>query len=159
MPPLDPAQLTQVECTCLEGQSEQYLRFGRFASERIVDGRTRIFMFRPGAIFALAEWQSKANGPIASSIAIIQAVAPGEPLALHPLLRPGGDVLLHVETWPKVALVLEAIDAVDATGIDPCDASPDHWRHVADKLGAGLGFRPYTIDRHNAWLRRKARGA
>jgi hypothetical protein len=50
--------------------------------------------------------------------------------------------------------VLAAIDAVDAAGVDPCDASPDHWRRVHNRITAGLQPRPYTMERHCAWLRR-----
>ena len=54
--------------------------------------------------------------------------------------------------------VLAAIDAVDAAGVDPCDAAPDHWRHVHNRLSAGQPPRPYTAERHAAWLKRKAIG-
>ena len=40
--------------------------------------------------------------------------------------------------------MLQAIDAVEALGIDPADAAPDHWRHVHNRLAAGHEPRPYT---------------
>lgn len=152
----DPAQLTHVECTWIEGRFEQWVRFGRSASERIIDRRTRIMMFRPGAIFAFVEWQSNDHGTIQSSISIVRSVANGEPYTTHPFIRPGGEMLLHIEGWPKVAKVLEAIDAVEAAGVEATDASPDHWRHVCNRLSAGAAFRPYSLARHQAWLRRRA---
>jgi hypothetical protein len=153
---VDPALLTQVECTWIEKQHEQWLRFGRIHHEHIVDRRTRIMMFRPGALFAWIEWTSNGHGTIASSIIIAQAVAAGEPYTTHPHIRPGAEILLHIETWPKVEQALQAIDAVENAGIDPCDASPDHWRHVGNRIAAGMPFRSYTQERHKAWLRRKA---
>ena len=152
----DPALLTQVECTWIGGQHEQWIRFGRVASERIIDRRTRIMMFRPGAVFAFVEWRSNNHGTIYSSIAVVQSVADGEPYTTHPSIRPGGEILLHIESWPKVSKVLEAIDAVEAAGIEPADASPDHWRHVCNRLNAGTAFRPYSLARHQAWIRRRA---
>lgn len=156
---VDPALLTQVECTWIAKHLEQWVRFGRIAAERIVDRKTRISMFRPGAIFALVEWSSNDHGTLASSISIVEAVVPGEPCTMHPLIRPGGEILLHIEGWPKVAQVLQAIDAVEVSGVEAADASPDHWRHVGNRVAAGLPFRPYTQARHEAWLRRKATGS
>jgi len=150
--------LTEVEMTWIEGRLEQWLRFGRVAAETFLSRRTRVAAFRPGAIFAFVRWTSNDYGTVHSAIAIAAAVAPGEAYATLPFVRPGADILLRVDSWPKVALVLGAIDAVEAAGIDPCDAAPDHWRHVGSRIAAGLPFRPYGDDRHAAWLRRKALG-
>lgn len=155
-PSLARTALTEVGCSWIEGRFEQWIRFGRVASERIVDRRTAIKCFRPGAIFAFVQWRSNDFGTISSSIVIMRAVDVGEAYSSYPGIRPGGDCLLDIHGWPKVRQVLGAIDAVDAAGVDACDASPDHWRHVGNRIGAGLPFRPYTAERHAAWLRRKA---
>src|SRR3546814_9262687 len=66
-----------------------------------------------------------------------------------PFVRPGGDILLKIEGWPKVSQVLAAIDATEAAGVDPCDAAPDHWRHVANRIAAdqGAGIAEHAGDR------------
>ena len=151
-----PYALTDVECTWIEAQCEQWIRFGRVAAERFIDRKKRILSFRPGAIFAFVDWKSNSYGTIHSSILIVQAATPGAPYTSMPYIIPGGDILLSIDGWPKVARVLEAIDAVEAAEIDPCDASPDHWRHVCNRLVTSLPFRPYTPERHLTWLRRKA---
>ena len=148
--------LTEIEMTWIEGRLEQWLRFGRVAAERIVDRRTRIACIRPGATFAFVRWTSNDYGTLYSAIAIGAAVAPGDACAPLPYVRPGADILLRIESWPKVSLVLAAIDAVEAAGVDPCDAAPDHWRHVGNRIALGLPFRPYSRERHEAWLRRRA---
>jgi hypothetical protein len=52
--------------------------------------------------------------------------------------------------------VLQAIDAVDALGVDPAAAAPDHWRHIHNRLFAGHEPRCYSRDQHHAWrLRRR----
>jgi hypothetical protein len=71
-------------------------------------------------------------------------------------VAPGGELLLHVQGWPRVEQVLAAVDAVEACGVRPEDAAPDHWRHVGNRLAAGLAPRPYSRARHSAWLWRKA---
>lgn len=148
--------LTEVEMTWIAGRTEQWIRFGRVAAERIVSRRTRIVMFRPGALFAFVRWTSNDFGTIHSSVAIAAAAGLGEPYATLPFVRPGAEILARIDGWPKVQKVLEAIDAVEAVGIDACDAAPDHWRHVGGRIAAGLPFRPYSLDRHTAWLRRRA---
>jgi hypothetical protein len=148
--------LTDVEMTWIEGRHEQWIRFGRIAAERILSRATRIAAFRPGAVFAYVRWTSNDFGTIHSTIAIAAAVAPGEPYATLPFVSPGADILARIDGWPNVQKALEAIDAVEATSIDAPDAAPDHWRHVGSRIAAGLPFRPYTADRHTAWLRSRA---
>lgn len=148
--------LTEVELTSIEGRLEQGIRFGRIAATRIRGRSTSVAAFRPDATFAFVRWTSNDIGTVHSSIAIVTAVAAGQPYATLPFIRPGGDILLRVDGAPKVQLVLAAIDAVEATSVDACDAAPDHWRHVGNRIAAGMPFRPYNADRHAAWLRRRA---
>src|SRR3546814_13529967 len=110
--------------------------------------RFRSIAFRPGATFAFVRWTSNDYGTVHSSIAIATAVAADAPYATLAFVRPGADLLLRIDGWPKVKQVLLAIDAVEATGIEACDAAPDHWRHVGNRLAAGMPFRPSGPDRH-----------
>ena len=150
--------LTEVELIWVEKKIEHWIRFGRVASERIVTRRTRVFSFQAGAIFAFVRWLAHDFGTVSSRINVICAVAPGEAYTTLPFVRPGGEVLLHIEGWSKVEQVLAAIDAVETAGVDPCDAAPDHWRHVHNRIAAGHQPRPYTMERHRAWLRRREIG-
>ena len=147
--------LTEVELTWIEKKFEHWIRFGRIAHDRIVTRRTRVVSFRPGAVFAFVRWMANDFGTISSRIDVVRAVSAAEPFTTLPFVRPGGEILLHIEGWPKVAQVLAAIDAAEAAGVDPCDAAPDHWRHVHNRIVAGQPSRPYTMERHKAWLRRR----
>lgn len=87
----------------------------------------------------------------------MRAVGPSEPFQTLPFVRPGGDILLKIEGWPKVERVLQAIDAIEALGVDPVDVSPDHWRHIHNRLSAGEAPRAYSAEQHRAFvLRRRA---
>jgi len=147
---------TEVELIWVEGRLEHWTRFGRVAAERIVSRKTRIVSFRPNAVFALVRWTSNDYGTIHSRIDILRAVMPDEAYTTAPFVRPGGELYLSIHGWPKVRAVLAAVDAVEAAGVDPCDAAPDHWRHVHNRLSAGQAPRLYTAERHTAWLKRKA---
>ena len=94
-------------------------------------------------------------GTVVSRIDILRAVMPGEAFSTVPYVRPGGEIYLRQSGWPKVERVLQAIDAVEQIGIDAADACPDHWRHVHNRLAAGEAPRPYSPDRHDAWLQRR----
>jgi hypothetical protein len=147
--------LTQVELTWLEGRIEHWIRFGRDSGETIIDRRRRQLAFLPGSVFAFVRWASNDFGTIISRIDIVRAVARGDAYQTLPFVRPGGDILLRISGWPKVERVLKAIDAVEALGIDPADAAPEHWRHVHNRLIAGEMPRPYDRAQHRAWLLRR----
>jgi hypothetical protein len=147
---------THVELTWIENRIERWIRFGRVAFDRVIDRRRRVVSFRPGQFFAFVRWASNAYGTIVSRIDIVLSVAAGAPHSTLPFVRPGGELLLSIAGWPKVERVLRSIDLVEAAGVDPCDAAPDHWRHVNNRIAAGLEPRGYSAERHHVWLQRRA---
>lgn len=149
---------TQVELLWLEGQIERWIRFGRPAAERLIDRRSRVLEFRPGAIFALVRWRAGDYGTIESRIGILRAVGVGEAFTTHPFVAPGAEILLNLSGWARVQAVLAAIDTVEGLGLRAEDAAPDHWRHVGARIGVGLPARPYDRARHRAWLLRRRLG-
>lgn len=155
-PPTAPSdQLTHVELTWVEKQIEYWIRFGQEVQETILDLRRRVLSFRPNTIFAFVRWASNDFGTIISRIDIVRAVEPGEAYQTLPFVRPGGDILLKIESWPKVERVLQLIDDIEALKLDPADAAPDYWRHVHNRLTASAEPRRYTSDQHQAWLKRR----
>jgi hypothetical protein len=149
------SDLTHVELLWLEKRIENWIRFGHAAQEQILDRRRRILSFVPGDTFAFVRWMSNDYGTVVSRIDIIRAVAPGQPCATVPYVRPGGDILLRLASWPKVERVLQIVDAIESLGIDPADAAPDYWRHVHNRLSVSEMPRAYTRSRHQAWLHRR----
>ena len=85
----------------------------------------------------------------------MRAVGAGERCQTLPSVRPGGDILLRADGWPKVERVLQLIDAIEARGIEAIDVSPDHWRHVHNRLTAGETPRAYDAQQHRAFLLRR----
>lgn len=144
-----------MELVHLERRLERWIRFGKPVAERIIDRRRRVVSFAPGAVFALVRWQAGEHGTAVSRIDILRAVKPGQAFTTVPFVAPGGELLLHVQGWPKVQKVLGAIDAVEALGVAARDASPDHWRCVGHRLAAGEAPRPYCLRRHRSWLLRR----
>ena len=150
-----PDTFTHVELTWIEKRIEHWIRFGHDVSEKILDRRRRILSFAPDSVIAYVRWASNDFGTVVSRIDILRTVHPGEAFSTVAYARPGGEILLRLSGWPKVERVLQAIDVVEALGIDPTDAAPDHWRHLHNRLTVGHEPRPYTRDQHSAWLKRR----
>lgn len=147
--------MTLVELTWIEKKIEFWIRFGHQTFEQILDRNRRIVGFAPNTVFAFVRWASNDYGTIISRIDIVRAIGRGEPFQTLPFVRPGGELLLKVDGWPKVERVLQLIDAVEALKIDPSDASPDYWRHVHNRLAVGHQPRSYSRAQHQAWLKRR----
>lgn len=148
--------LTHVTLVWRQGVKEDWLRFGMPVAGRIIDRRTRVESYAPGQVFALVRWASNDYGTRRSQILIVRAVGHGQPYSTLPQVDPGGEILLSVRGWPKVRTAFGLIDAIEQAGFDPCDIAPDHWRHVHNRLSAGMPPRPYDRRRHRAWsLRRR----
>lgn len=110
--------------------------------------------FAPDSIFAFMRWASNGHGTLVSRMDILRACNAGEPYSTVPGVRPGAEILLRTVGWEKVQRVLRAIDAVEALGFAPQEICPDHWRHIHNRLAAGLAPRSYSRERHRAWLLR-----
>ena len=147
--------LTRVELTWVEKKIEYWIRFGREAHEQILDRRRRVVSFRPNTVFAFVRWAANDFGTIISRIDIVRAIEPGEPYQTLPFVRPGGEILLKIEGWPKVEEVLRHVDAIEAIGIEAGAVSPDHWRHVHNRMAAAQRPRAYTLEQHRAFLMRR----
>lgn len=149
------SDLTHVELVWLKKRIENYIRFGAVVEKRIIDRSRRSVAFAPGSIFAFVRWTANDFGTIASRIDILRAVGAGERCSTVSYVRPGADILLTASGWPNVEKVLKIVDAIEAIGIDPVDVSPDYWRHVHSRFAARETPRPYTSQRHEAWLLRR----
>ena len=149
-------QFTRVELIWIEKSVERWIRFGMAVREEILDRRRRVLSFRPGASFALVRWAANEHGTVESGLDILCAPRAGETYQTVPFVDPGGVMLLRTHGWPKVERTLQIIDAIEAAGIDSVYVSPEHWRHVHNRLAAGERPRPYAPAQHRAWLKRRS---
>lgn len=154
--PTGEGPLTHVTLTWREGKREDWLRFGKPIRHIIVDRRTRVESYAPGQVFGLVRWASNDHGTVRSCLDVVRAVGSGAHCTTVPQVDPGGELLLAVHGWPKVAQVFRLIDAIEASGIDPCDVAPDHWRQVHNRLAGRQQPSGYGLSRHRAWLLRRA---
>ncbi len=147
--------LTYVELVHQPDRAQRWIRFGVAHDEVIVDRRIRFLGFRPNAVLAFVRWAANDFGTVVSRIDILRAVGRGESHSTVPGVIPGGDSLLRLSGWDRVERVLQAIDAIEALGLNPAEAAPDHWRHLHHRLSAGEPVCAYTLERHRAWRARR----
>src|SRR5258708_11349556 len=127
---------TYVDLIWIKKRLQRWIRFGRVASEQIIDRRRSVVALAPGDVFAFVRWASNDFGTVVSRIDILRAVRPGEPCSTVGFVRPGGESLLRIYGLPKVERLLQANDDIDALCIYPADVAPDHWRHIHNRLNA-----------------------
>ncbi len=147
--------ITFVELTWVEKRIETWIRFGRSTCEEIINRHRRVLGFPANTVFCFVRWAANDYGTILSRLDIIRAVDEGTPFQTLSFIRPGGEILLRVSGWPRVWGAMQAIDAIETRGIDPAAVSPDHWRHVHNRLTAGQEPRAYSIEQHRAFLLRR----
>jgi hypothetical protein len=147
----DRGTLTWADLAWYEGRLQWWIRFGRIRDVQVHDRRRRRVAFVTDDVFAYVRWRAGERGTVQSRIDILRVARSDEPLSTLPGVAPGGEILMHLSGWPCVERALAVIDGVELTGVDPADAAPDHWRHVHNRLSAGLEPRPYTPLRHQAW--------
>jgi hypothetical protein len=147
--------LTHVELTWHAKRIEHRIRFGHPVVSARLDRNRRRVSFAPGSIFAVIRWVANDFGTVLSRVDVLRAVGAGECCTTVPFVQPGAAILLSMSGWPKVERVLQAIDGVEAIGIEPADAAPEHWQHVHNRLSVNEAPRRYTLTRHQAWLKRR----
>ena len=151
-----PLSLTHVELTFVPRRIEHWIRFGHAAEEKILDRRRRILSFSPGSIFAFVRWAANDYGTDISRMDIVRAISPGEAFSTLPFIRPGGEILLRVTDWAKIERVLQAIDTIEAIGIDPTEAapiSPLATTHKAGPFAAFIAEASKGFELPDQWIR------
>ena len=133
-----------------------YLRFGRPAREIVLDRWRRVAVFMPGAVCCRIKWLGNDFGTALWQLMVLQAPTPLDDAQHVSGVQPGARILLRADGEVRVKAVLAAVDAIEATGIDPCAVAPVYWRMAGNRLAARLPLPAYTPQRHAAHL---ARGA
>lgn len=143
--------LTHVALCWQQGQCEHWLRFGKPVLTRIRDRRCRLESYAPGQVFALVRWAGHDYGTVLSHLAIVRVLPRGEAVTPLASVDPGGEILLAVRGWRRVARVFALIDAIEALGLAPEDVAPDHWRQIHDCLALREARRGAHARRAAAW--------
>ena len=147
---------TRVALTFVAERMNVWLRFGRPAGERVIDGQRRVVKFSPGAVFCRIRWEANEYGTTLWQLAILLAVARGERMQRVSGILPGAKFLLLVDGGKQVPAVLRVIDAIETLKIDPADVAPSYWRMVHNRLAARIEAAPYSHARHAAYLVRRS---
>ncbi|MGJ7489546.1 DUF2840 domain-containing protein [Variovorax sp. ZT4R33] len=140
----------------VEHRVNVYFRFGGPVREIKLDRWRRIAVLAPGSVCCRIEWIGNDYGTALWQLMVLQAPMPFDGMQRVAGVSPGARILLRADGEPQVKAVLEAIDAIEATGIEPCDAAATYWRTAGNRLAARQPLPAYTAERHAAHLAREA---
>lgn len=146
----------KVSLAFVEHRVNVYLRFGRPVREIVLDRWRRVAVLAPGTVCCRIKWIGNDYGTALWQLMVLQAPMPFDDMQRVAGVSPGARILLRADGEPQVKAVLEAIDAIEAAAIEPCDAAVAYWRTVGNRLAARQPLPGYTAERHAAHL---ARGA
>ena len=133
-----------------------YLRFGKPVREIKLDRWRRVAVLAPGAVCCRIKWIGNDYGTALWQLMVMQAPMPCDDMQRVAGVSPGARILLRADGEPQVKTVLEAIDDIEASGVDPCDTAATYWRTVGNRLAARQPLPAYTAKRHAAHLAREA---
>jgi len=150
--------LTCVELVSIPQRLQWSLRFGRPVKEQIQNRRERHAYFIPNAVFAYCRCQVSEQGTTDCWLAVLRAVAPGEPATALLGVTPGAEILLQVSGSARVRQVLELIDALEANGAAPIAVRTEYWRTLHQRFARpSLGEPSAGAHRYRSLLDIRAR--
>jgi len=146
--------LTRVQVTFMKDRVNDWLRFGRFHKECVLDPQRREAYFTAHAVFCYITWRANDYGTTQWRIDILRAVAPGERASQVSGVAPGAEILLRASGKAKVLRVLALIDAIEAQDIRPDAVSANYWRTVHNQLSANQEPNVLHVRAHVAYVSR-----
>ena len=154
-PTLIPTSM-RVSLAFVEHRVNAWLRFGKAVREIVLDRWRRVAVFEPGAVCCRVKWIGNDYGTALWQLMLLQAPMSFDGFQRIAGVAPGARLLLRADGERQVKAVLEVINAIEASGIDPCAVALTYWRTVGNRLAARQPLPGYTAERHAAHL---ARGA
>jgi hypothetical protein len=141
----------RVSLAFVEHRVDIWLRFGKPVREIVLDQWRRVAVFEPGAVCCRVGWLGNDCGPAAWQLMVLQAPSLADchqsDIQRVAGVVPGARILLRAESAQQVKEVLAAVDAVEASGIDPCTVAATYWRMVGHRLVARQLLSPCEVPR------------
>lgn len=147
--------LTRVELHFGRDFFNYYIRFGEPRQRNDLDRRRAFEYYAPGQLFGYVRWEANEYGTRYWRIWVVRA---GDPvILLHriPGVTPGAEILLQLSGGTRVKRAFEAIDAIEALGIDPADVPASYYVQIHHRIVTRLPIPPYSTARHRVCLLEK----
>ncbi|HYW55788.1 MAG TPA: DUF2840 domain-containing protein [Polaromonas sp.] len=155
LPPPRPVYM-RVSLAFVEHRVNVWLRFGQPARETTLDRWRRVATFEPNAVCCRVKWIGNDYGTALWQLMVLQAPMPFDGAQRVSGVAPGARILLRADGEPQVKAALEAIDAIEALGVDPAAVAVTYWRTAGNRLAAHRPLPYYTAERHAAHLARRS---
>lgn len=110
----------RVSLAFVDQQVNLWLRFGRPIREVVLDRWRRVAVFEAGTVCCRVKWIADAYGTAVWQLMVLQAGSPVDGIQRIAGVAPGARILMRAEGERQVKAVLAVIDAIEASGVDPC---------------------------------------
>jgi hypothetical protein len=144
----------RVSLALVDKQVNIGLRFGKPAREIPLDRWRRVAVFTPGSVCCRVQWLANNHGMALWQLMVLQAPTSFDGVQRIAGVVPGARILLRADGELPVQAVLDLIDSIEASNIDPCAVPATYWCTVGNRLAARQPLPEYTPERHAAHLAR-----
>ena len=146
--------LTHVELVLRPRKIEQWLRFGKPSKITKIDKKRQVASFKPYKTFAFVRFASNGEDRLIHRLDIVKTAMHDDDYQTLPFVRPGGFILLSVNTVHKVDQALRIIDLIETGGVPLPEVQSAYWCHLHCSLLGDRELPIYTFEKHQAWLTR-----
>jgi len=147
--------LTHVELVLRPKKIEQWLRFGKPFEITQIDKKRQVASFKPYKTFAFVRFASKDKDRVIHRIDIVKSTRHDDNYQTLPFVRPGGFILLSLNTVESVDHALRIIDLIEQGGVPLTDVPAWYWNDLESGLRGNFKPYIYTLDDHRSWLKDK----
>lgn len=146
--------LTHVELVLRPKKLEQWLRFGKPIKITRIDKRRQVASFKPYKTFAFVRFASNGEDRIIHRLDIVKTARHDDGYQTLPFVRPGGFILLSLNTVEQVDQALRIIDLIETDGILLTDVPAEYWRCLNFSLESKQKPPIYTFEEHLQLLKK-----
>jgi hypothetical protein len=146
--------LTAILLGSLPGRVAASLRFGRPWKEVQHGQELRCAYFAPGALLCRVTEEVQQRR-IHERVEVLRGPHPGERCSELVGVAPGAEILLRVTTPRDIDCVLLAMGEIECCNVRLELVSASYWRVLHNRLRAGMDPVPFSLNGHEASLRRR----
>jgi Protein of unknown function (DUF2840) len=146
--------LTHVELVLRPRKIEQWLRFGKPFKITHIDKKRRVASFKPFKTFAFVRFASIGKDRIIHRLDIVETMQHDDDYETLPFVRPGGFIMLSLNTVERVDEALRIIDLIEFGGVPLTEVPARYWLELDSSLKCNKKPPTYTLQDHQEWLKK-----
>ena len=145
--------LTHVELVLRPRKLEQWLRFGKPIKITKIDKRRQVASFKPYNTFAFVRFASNGKERVIHRLDIVETRRHDDGYQTLPFVRPGGFILLSLNTVEQVDQALRTIDSIERNGVPLTEVPAWYWQELDSDLQSNHPPIIYTLEIHRSSIK------